>query len=192
MSPGQEPPMKRIVLLIVAGLLLAAPTAAAEYYTKFKKDTRKAEPKDGHAIVYVMRPTIAAYAIKTWAFVDKDLIMVSKPNAYAYIHVPEGKHMFWTKSENTSALEMDVVAGETYYLKIVIKAGLNKARAKIVEVTEQKKIDKMWKQVSYVEPTPEGLARAEEIVANRFDRAVNKAEERKEKDARKAAKKADK
>ncbi|MCP4202152.1 MAG: DUF2846 domain-containing protein [bacterium] len=157
----------------VLGLAVAA--HAAEYYNKLdKSDQRRGEPREGHAPVYVFRPATVGAAIKTWAFSDDSLLMVSKPRAYSFANVPAGKRLFWTKSENTSAVEVEVEAGQTYYLKVAIKPGFNKARAKILQIDEGA-AEKYFQKCSYVEPTEEGLARAVEIVANRKDRAVNKA-----------------
>jgi hypothetical protein len=172
--------MKRIIALgLFCTLFLTLPIAAADYYEKFDKDENiRAEPEEGHALVYVFRTATVGAAIKTWAFIDDELMMVSKPRAYSFAQVPAGKHLFWTKSENTSALELDVEAGKTYYLKVKIKMGINKARAKLVELESEEEIQKAFSKCSYVKPTTEGYARAQEIVANRMDRAVNKAQQR--------------
>jgi len=162
-------------VLVLAILCTASAATAADYYTKFdKSDQRRGEPEEGHALVYVFRPATVGYAIKTWAFADDDLMMVSKPKAYSFAQVPAGTRLFWTKSENTSVLEMEVEAGRTYYLKVKIKMGLAKARAKILEIDEAT-AQKFFQKCSYVEPSDEGLTRAAEIVANRKHRAVNKA-----------------
>ena len=176
--------MKRMIALgLLCSLLLTIPVAAADYYEKFDKDEKmRAEPEEGHALVYVFRTAMVGAAIKTWAFVDDDLMMVSKPKAYSFAQVPAGKHLFWTKSENTSALELDVEAGKTYYLKVKIKMGINKARAKLVELETEEDVLKAFSKCSYVKPTAAGYERAKEIVANRKDRALNKAEKRKSKD----------
>ena len=169
--------MKQIVAaLFVVALVLSSPALAAEYYTKHAKshDVRL-EPEEGHAVVYVFRPATVGAAIKTWAFADDDLIMVSKARAYSAVQVPAGTHLFWTKSENTSALELEVEAGKTYYLKVKIKMGINKARAKLIEATEEE-AQKYFSKCTYVEATPAGLERAQEIVANRKGRAEKKAE----------------
>lgn len=168
--------VRTVMFCLLATLLLGATIQAAEYYTKHKDDNRRGEPEEGHALVYVFRPATVGAAIKTWAFVDDDLMMVSKPKAYSFAQVPAGKHLFWTKSENTSAMELDVEAGETYYLQVKIKMGFNKARAKLLQIDEAE-AQKFFDKCSFVEPTEEGLARATEIVANRKHRAEKKVAE---------------
>jgi len=166
----------RTVLFCLFVAFLAATVQAAEYYTKHSGDNRRGEPQEGHALVYVFRPATMGAAIKTWAFVDDDLMMVSKPKAYSFAHVTPGKHLFWTKSENTSAMQLEVEAGKTYYLQVKIKMGFGKARAKILQIDEAE-AQKYFEKCSYVEATEEGLARAVEIVANRKQRAENKVAE---------------
>ena len=166
--------LSTVALCLLATLTVGTPVHAAEYYTKHDKtDQRRGEPQEGHALVYVFRPATMGAAIKTWAFVDDDLIMVSKPKAYSFAQVPAGKRLFWTKSENTSAMELDVEAGKTYYLKVKMKMGIGKARAKLLQVDEAE-AQKYFQKCSYVEPSDKGLARSAEIVANRKSRAVNK------------------
>ena len=175
-------PLTIVTLALAAALLIGTGAGAAEYYTKHPASEKpRAEAEEGHALVYVFRPATVGAAIKTWAFADDQLLMVSKPKAYSFAQVPAGKRLFWTKSENTSALELDIEAGKTYYLKVKIKAGVMKARAKILEVTEDE-AQKFFDKCSYVTPSEEGLARATEIVANRKVRAETKAAEAREDD----------
>ncbi len=164
-----------IIVFMLVALIPCVAVFAAEYYNKFdKSDQRRGAPEEGHALVYVFRPATVGAAVKTWAFADDTLMMVSKPKAYSFAQVPAGKRLFWTKSENTSALELEVEAGKTYFLKVKIKMGLAKARARILQIDEKEAQD-YFEKCSYVEPTEEGLTRAVEIVANRKDRAENKA-----------------
>lgn len=170
-------PVRTVMVCLLAALAVCATVQAAEYYTKHdKNDQRRGEPQEGHALVYVFRPATMGYAIKTWAFADDDLLMVSKPKAYSFAQVPAGKRLFWTKSENTSAIELDVEAGQTYYLKIKIKMGFGKARAAILHIDEAE-AEKYFQKCSYVESSETGRARAVEIVANRKQRALNKVAE---------------
>jgi len=170
--------MRKIAVAVILVLLSAAVAAhAAEYYTKHKGDKRRGQPTDGMALVYVFRPAVVGAAIKTWAFADDQLIGVSKGKGYSFALVPEGKHIFWSKAENTSALELEVKGGETYYFKQSIRMGLAKARIKMVQVSKEE-AEKYFKKCSYCEPTEEGKRRATEIAANRIDRAEKKADER--------------
>ena len=97
----------KLALLVACSLALSA-VSAADYYQKFKDVDKRGEPTAEQALVYVFRPATVGAAIKTWAFADEQLLMVSKPRAYSFALVPEGKHIFWGKAENTSGLELDI------------------------------------------------------------------------------------
>lgn len=165
-----------VTVCLLATFVQGTTAHAAEYYTKHdKSDQRRGEPDEEHALVYTFRPAaMVGAAIKTWVFADDELMMVSKPKAYSFALVPAGKRLFWTKSENTSALEMEVEAGETYFLRVGIRPGIGKARAVIKQIDEAE-AQRYFKKCGYVEPTEAGFAQAVEIAANRKHRAVNKA-----------------
>ena len=177
---GEEGTMRKHSLVIPV-ILLFAMTAiqAAEYYQKVKKDKRRGEPTEEMALVYVFRPAVVGGAIKTWTFADEKLLGVSKKTAYYFGLVPEGKHIFWSKAENTSPLELEVKGGETYFLKQSIRMGFGKARVKIQQIDEVE-AEKYFKKCSFVELTEEGKIRGAEIAANRLERAHTKIEKQKQ------------
>ena len=172
-----ETAMRKLTMIGVAVLLAATSAFAAEYYTKHSGDKRRGEVSDDTALVYVFRPAIVAYAIKTWTFADEQLIGVSKPKGYYFAQVPPGKRLLWSKAENTSGIEVELEGGQTYYFKTAIKMGFGKARVKLVQVTEEQ-AEKFFAKCSYCEPTDEGRRRAAEIAANRMDNAAASAEKR--------------
>ena len=104
------------------------------------------------------------------------LVFSTVPSA----QVEPGKRIFWSKAENTSAMELEVAAGETYYFKQSIRMGFGKAQVKMVQIDESE-AEKYFGKCSFVETTDEGRARGAEIAANREDRAKSKAAKRKEK-----------
>jgi len=167
-----------VTLLILCASLVA--TQAAEYYTKHKGDERRAEPDEGMALVYVFRPASAGGAIKTWSFADDELIGLSKAKGYYFAQIPPGKHLIWSAAENTSGLDVELEAGETYYFQTAIRMGIGKARVKLVPATETE-AEKFFKKCSYTEPTEEGRLRAVEIAAKRQEHAESSATKRAEK-----------
>ena len=116
--------MRRSIFML-AVLLAATGTAAfaGEYYNKDKQNPKRGEPTEDKALVYVFRPATVGSAIRTWAFADEQFLGVSKSKAYFFALVPEGKHVFWAKAENTSGVEIEVEGGKTYYFKTAIQLG---------------------------------------------------------------------
>jgi hypothetical protein len=174
--------MRSVVSIVLLALVISA-ASAAEYHTKYKGDHRRGEPTEDMALVYVFRPATVGAAIKTWAFVDDELLGVCRAKGYYFALVPPGKHIFWSKAENTSAVEVEVEAGKIYYFKMHIRMGFNKAQAKLIQIDEAD-TEKFFAKCSFTEPTAEGRERAKEIIANRMDRAEKKAEKRKEKEGK--------
>ena len=172
---------KYMIAMFIAMFAVLSVAEAAEYYKKHKGDRRRGKPTEEMALVYVFRPAAIAYAIKTWTFADEQLIGVSKPKGYYFALVPPGKRIIWSKAENTSAIELEIEAGETYYFQTHIKMGFGKARVKLEQIDEAR-AEKFFGKCSYCEPTDEGRARALEIVANRLDRAGNKVADQKAED----------
>ena len=85
---------KSMMLFAVLPLVIATSSAATEYYTKDKVDKQIGQPTDNEALVYFVRTAKTGRAIKTWAFVDDQVVGVSKPCAYLFTLVPEGTHVF--------------------------------------------------------------------------------------------------
>jgi hypothetical protein len=170
--------MRKSVLIMLLMLVSALSVAqAAEYYTKHKGDKREGEATADSGLVYVFRPAITGAAIKTWSFADDQLLGVTRAKGYSFALVPAGSRVIWSKAENTSAIELEVEGGRTYYFKTAIRPGLSKARVKLVQITEAE-ARKYLKKCSYCEPTEAGRARAAEIAANRVEKAVRKAAKR--------------
>lgn len=172
--------MRKLMLILTAVLVVATAAQAGEYYTKDKTADKRGEPTEDMALVYVFRPATVGAAIKTWAFADDQFLGVSKARGYYFDLVPPGKHVFWAKAENTSGVEVEVEAGQTYYFKTAIRMGLGKARVKMTQIDEGT-AEGFFKKCAFVEPTEEGRQRAAEIAANRQDRAISSAEKKKEK-----------
>jgi len=173
--------MRRLTLVATVVLLVAVGvTLAGEYYVKHKGEQRKGEATDEMGLVYVFRPATLGAAIRTWAFADDQLIGVSKAKGYYFAQVPEGKRVIWSKAENTSALNVEIEAGETYYFKQAIRMGFGKARVKMIRIDENE-AQEYFQKCSFCEPTEEGRQRAVEIAANRMERAEDNAAKKEEK-----------
>lgn len=153
---------------------LAAPTSAEKLFTTSKEKVFE-EPSDSEALVYVVRPATVGFAIKLWAFADKDAIGVTKGRMYISGKVAPGKHVFWAKAENISALELNVKPGKTYYLKQSVRMGAFKARVKL-EVISKEEWEKNVKKCSYAKLTAGGKKRGADLAAKGLSKARKKVE----------------
>jgi len=96
-----------------------------------------AEPADGKAIVYVLRPSLMGNKVQTKLAVDGQWSGVNRGNNYFFFTLDPGEHYFCSQAENRSLLTLKVEAGKTYYLQQHIQMGVMKARNKLDTMTEE-------------------------------------------------------
>ena len=164
----------RFSLAISVLVLGVPPLASAEKLITVSKERAYGEPTEQTAVVYVVRPAFIGKAVKSWAFVDQEPLGANKGKHYTFGLVEPGEHLFWAKAENTSALEFDIEAGKTYYLKHKIKMGGMKARVKLMQIDESEGKAAIEK-CKYTQLTPAGEERAREIIEEKYEVALKKA-----------------
>ena len=84
--------------------------ARAADYIEFTKEHPLAEAD--RALIYVVRPTSIGAAIKSFFMCDEEILGINRGNSYFFAHVEPGRHVFWSKSENVDALELEIEAGK--------------------------------------------------------------------------------
>lgn len=94
-------------------------------------------PPADKALVYIVRPTIMAFAVPMR--LDCDSFQVGWINAktYLYTMIDPGEHTFISLSENEFHLKVNLEAGKTYYIEQEIRMGLLYARTKLKLLTEE-------------------------------------------------------
>lgn len=99
------------MLALLAALVLPLDVSAATI-----QDTKKfGEPRADKALVYVIRDSaFVGRAVGIFVFADEQLVGFLRNNTYTFAYVPPGVHMIW--GDTDSALDMYLVAGETYYV----------------------------------------------------------------------------
>ena len=158
------------VILGAAGGGWLGPAAAAggedeDDYVLFTKDHPLAEPEPERALVYVVRPTSIGAAIKSFFFMDDEVLGVNRGSSYFFTQVPPGKHVFWSKSENVDALEIQVEAGKTYYIQQHVQIGGFRARTKLEVLGEAAGKEALGKCKKHGTITEKGRAKGREHVA---------------------------
>ena len=130
-----------------------------------------AGPKE--ALVYFVRPGSLGFAINFWAFVDERAVGMTKGDQHVTAAVPAGEHVIWSRSGNVSSLKMNLMAGETYYIKQTVKMGGIRARVDL-EVLDA---EAGKKAVADTKPADADFeaARGDEISSAEYAEAVSKA-----------------
>jgi len=162
----------RVVILLILGLcpsltLLASappePGLSDKKQVELSKDRPMGKLQAGKALVYVVRPAFVGTTIKTYFVCDDDFKGINKGKSYFFFHVDPGKHVFWSKAENVDALELDVKAGQTYFIKQKIQMGALRARVKLVVLSEFEGKAALAKCKRHSTPTDRGMEKGKEI-----------------------------
>jgi hypothetical protein len=101
-----------------------------------KKQHPTPEAPADKALIYVLRTTMIGYKIDSKLAVDGNWIGVNRGKTYFFFTLEPGEHYFCSESENQSYLALTVEPGKTYYLQQQVKAGIWKARTKLVVMNE--------------------------------------------------------
>lgn len=185
--------LQKTVCVALALLLLSTVAIAGkkdedavdeEGYVEFSKERALGEVDPDKALIYVLRPTSMGFAIKSWFLCDDEVLGVNRGSSYFFAYVEPGKHVFWSKSENVDALELEVEAGKTYYIQQRVRMGGLKARTKLEVLDEAEGEKRLAKCAKHGVLTENGRNRGTEIAAEFKDR-TEKDLERREKKAKK-------
>jgi hypothetical protein len=93
-------------------------------------------PIEGKAIVYIMRPTIMAFAITFQLDCDSFLVGWINAKTYLYTVLDPGEHVFKAQSENEFDLKLNLEAGKIYYLAQESRMGMLYSRNKLILLNE--------------------------------------------------------
>ena len=159
-----------------------------EGYVEFRKEHPLGEVSPDKALVYVVRPTSMGFAIKSWFLCDDRALGVNRGSSYFFAHVDPGKHVFWSKSENVDALELELEAGKTYYIQQHVRVGGLKARTKLELLDEATGKEKLASCSKHGVLTESGKARGAEIASEYKDRTAEDLARRAKKEQEQAAK----
>jgi len=183
---------------VIAVLLAAAVSALAakekeegeddDDLVRFEKEHPLGEVPDDGALLYVLRPTSAGFAIKSWFFRDQEVLGVNKGSSYFFATLPAGRHVLWSKSENVDALELEVETGKTYYIQQHVRIGGLKARTSIELLDDTTGAERLAKCEKHGALTDSGLERGKELATQHREDAQRSLAEQAEKDAKKEAK----
>lgn len=161
----------------VLGLLLVATAgfAGSPDYAVRKKGGPTFENQPDKASVYIVRPANMGKAIRIWAFAGESVIGLTKGNTYAHVYLDPGTYVFWSRAENVSAVEFEVEAGKTYFMKQKAKVGGLKTRVRTEFLAEEEGLEALGKCEKFSTLTDAGRTRGAEISAEKFAVAQEKA-----------------
>ncbi len=131
--------MKRISTFlfgITLVFLLAGCSAVQKATTEADAQAKTLATPTDKALVYIVRPSPFGLAIRFNVMCDGTYIGATGGQRFIYSYQTPGKHELTSKSENTAKLEIELVAGEVYYVEQIPRLGLIMARNKLVLLDE--------------------------------------------------------
>ncbi|MBZ5640977.1 MAG: DUF2846 domain-containing protein [Acidobacteriia bacterium] len=132
-------------------------------YVRFEDERPMGEVQPDKALVYVVRPAMVGFAIKSFFLCDDEILGINKGHSYFFSQVAPGKHVFWSKSENVDALELEVSAGKTYYIQQHVQMGGFRARTKLEVLGEAEGKTALDKCKKHAVMTAQGIEKGKEI-----------------------------
>ncbi len=163
---------RRATLPVVLGAALmmtgAGAALAKDDHVDLAKELPAGQVEDGKALIYVVRPARVGFAIKSFFLCDREILGINKGRSYFFAQVDPGRHVFWSKSENVDALEMEVEAGRTYYIEQKVQMGGFRARTKLVALDEAEGKAALAKCTKHATMTEEGRRKGMEIAEEHF------------------------
>ena len=122
--------------LLAAFVVALAGCASAPSMDAMKADTANYQvpvaPREGRAMVYVVRPSSMGTLIRFNVFVDNEEaeseVGYTRGAQYIYFSVGPGSRKIMSKAENWSEVSFDVKAGDVVYLRQDVSMGLIMAR----------------------------------------------------------------
>ncbi len=124
--------VKKSILTILLLLCIAMVSTSA---TASKKVT----PNSGKCLVYFMRPSSSAFAIKFKLYDNEVLVDKLGHSNYIAYECDPGEHIFVLKSENTDYLEANLEANKVYLVECEVQPGIITARVAFNPISPQHK-----------------------------------------------------
>ncbi|QOG02930.1 hypothetical protein [Flavobacterium sp. MDT1-60] len=112
--------MRKIFILVFAILSFAG------YAQELKK------PTEGKSVVYFVRSSAMGFLINFKYFDGEKYLGKFNYGKYLVYECEPGKHIFWSRSENTDFIEADLEAGKIYIVDSAAQMGAIKAGVELI------------------------------------------------------------
>lgn len=130
----------------------------------FTKAHPLSEAKPDKALVYVVRPADFGAAVKSFFFCDDDALGINMAGTYFFAPLLPGRHVFWSDADDVKMLELNVEAGQVYYIEQHVDPGAIPARTRLEfldDMTGKETLARCRKQGAI---TDNGRAKGRELV----------------------------
>jgi hypothetical protein len=140
------------------------PRDQASTLVVFTRDHPVAEAKPDKALLYVVRPAGSGAVVKTFFFSDDETLGINQGSSYFFAQVAPGKHVFWSNSETPDALELNVDAGQVYYIEQHVDLNTLHLRTRLELLDDMTGKDALAQCKKHGTLTDSGRAKGKDIV----------------------------
>ena len=125
--------MKRTFYLLTVAfvLLLSGCSAVQKATTEADAQAKTLSANEEKALIYIVRPNFLGTAIRFKVYCDDKYIGATGGQRFIYTYQDPGMHLFLSKAENKSTLELEVEAGKIYYIEQIPTMGFLYARNRL-------------------------------------------------------------
>jgi len=118
-TPFLKLPLALIALLFSPALVSAGspPRERRHRLVVLSEEHPLGEVDPDRALLYVLRPGRVGLWRNRYFLSGDRLLGINKSDSYFFAYLDPGKHLLWEISEGIDALELEVEAGDTYYVR---------------------------------------------------------------------------
>ncbi|MEJ2542431.1 MAG: hypothetical protein P8Y99_00015 [Calditrichaceae bacterium] len=133
---------------LIIGLISVLMIGCAAPNMKFSvPSTATIDQPEDKALVYFIRPSNLGYKINAAIYDDENFIGFVPYNQKLPYFAEPGTHLFMVVSEAADFINAELAAGKTYYIKVIPRMGMWRARFSLGAITKedlQKKEVQQW------------------------------------------------
>jgi hypothetical protein len=127
--------MKQLVFCIISALILAG--YATEVKTASPNADQRAKalkPPKGIALVYFVRPTSLGKPFSTPVICDGKHLGSTCGWYFVYAYLNPGKHRIKSQRDNTTEIDVNFIANNTYFIEMSMYPGVAKGMVKLAQI----------------------------------------------------------
>lgn len=115
-------------------------------------------PTTDQASLYIYRNESLGRAVKMTVLIDGAPVSQTVAESYIHLTLPPGEHVILSKAENDASINIDMQAGQTYFVWQEVKMGVLSARSALHVVDAQKGRSGVEQSTLIQTPSHEGNA----------------------------------
>ena len=147
----------KFLVFPVVVLLLSGCVAVGKVSMEMDQAAKELVPPEGKALVYLMRTSALGSAVAMDVECNRTYIGTTGSHRFIYVVLDPGAYEFAGMAENVCALNLDVEAGQTYYILQDVLMGVLMARCRLILLDQEEGRDRLERCALSVNCEPDAL-----------------------------------